>query len=90
MTLIYDEGTHAPEKKCNACGGELKPIKEFVNFYYNDFVKMLGREPKESTKFNCIICGLIYDEEFFNTGNRIDWWEALKKHYENEKTNGSK
>jgi hypothetical protein len=69
---------------CKACGGTLRPVYEFVQAYLEDFRKMLGAEPKKSDKWCCLDCGFIYDSDFINTGNKIEWLEPMKVHYKNE------
>ena len=66
---------------CKACGGTLRPVYEFVSAYLDEFRKAIGAEPKNGGKWNCIICGSIYDTDFINTGFKVDWTEALIKHY---------
>ena len=66
---------------CRACGAILRPVYEFVSAHIEEFRKALGQEPKVSDKFVCINCGLIYESDFTNTGNVIEWLEAIKAYY---------
>ena len=67
---------------CKSCGGTLRPVYEFVSAYKEEFTKAIGAPPKNGGKWNCCICGMVYDSDFVNTGVILDWAEALKKHYE--------
>jgi len=68
---------------CNACGGTLRPVEEFVLAFKDEFTKALGHEPKFiEKKWVCSYCGLIYDPDFVNTGIKIEWADALRKYYE--------
>ena len=68
---------------CRACGGILRPVEEFVRAYLKEFTMALGHEPTfPEKKFVCIECGLMYNPDLTNTGIKIDWAEALVKHYQ--------
>ena len=77
--------------KCRACGGDLRPVNELFlkngqAAYDNmtkEFQAQTGMAWKESPCWNCCICGLIYDENFVNTGNVVSWLAALKEYYGN-------
>lgn len=77
------------EKRCNYCGGTLRPVAELFrkdgDQAYENFKKAFkeqtGLDWKESSNWNCIECGFIYDENFINTGNKVGWLEALKSYY---------
>ena len=74
--------------KCKVCGGILRPVKEFVLAFKTEFTQMLGHEPTfPEFNWNCIECGLIYDNKFNNTGNIVSWFPALKKYYQLENSN---
>ena len=77
---------------CKACGGDLRPVNELFmkdgleayNKFREGFKKETGLDWKESESYNCVVCGLIYDKEFINTGNTVAWLGDLQKYY-NEK-----
>ena len=65
-------------KKCEECGGELKPK---IEFYGKDHFKKLQKSFKKKFKeelqepkgYNCIVCGLCYDENFKKENHSIGW-----------------
>ena len=80
------------EKRCEVCFGELRPVIEFLKRNgeeayqkWKDFVKETeGEEVEDSTNWNCLKCGKVYDKDFKLTGGNVPWLKDIKEYYEVE------
>ena len=77
--------------KC-VCGGELKLVEDFFkqggikryNEMAMEFEKVVGRKWTESTDYNCIKCGQVYNENFIHKGYKIAWLQERVGNIVNE------
>lgn len=78
--------------RCTECFGELRPVIEFLKRNgeeaYNEWKKFMlenyEQDVKDSTSWNCLKCGLIYDKDFVKTENKVGWLREIKEHYKVE------
>lgn len=85
--------SNALNKKCNACGGAIRPVNEFFFLvcggtpeayeeFKNKFKEQSGMDFKESSNSNCIECGMLYGEEGNCLGVAVEWFLKMKEVYE--------